>query len=489
MGFTLVFTLLIASAAFLYLLKRKNAYGNIPLAKGSTWMGVGKDFALNPVGFLVEQRRKLGDVFVMDLFILKFVVLLGAKNSSKVLKASDNEFHFLEGIIKTQPQLKSMAFYVSPEGNPWYEVSFKFLRSFMDNTRLDNYQKEWIKIAKKHFNEWEKQESINWFISISNLLLEASFTSSIGQDFYLKVASEEGRNLPDEYRRYESLIVNPLNFALPKWMTPQGREFVRIENRLLLDIHEECVRRLKDPEAHKDRTDYLQYLLNQAGGEFLACYPMHLLSVSLAAHTNTVGTFAWTALQSLNAGKMDRIRKEIDENEEKAVGGIYPLTGTPFLEACMRETGRLYTNLLMMRKVKEDSTVFVGDSEIPVSKGSLIALSPITNQQDPNIFEEPSKWIPERFLDEDKYKNWFRNQEFVQFGWGRHACLGERFTHRLLRGIMWTNLLRNYEIELVDGKREGVGINGVGFEPDWGNNVGTPFAKGRVGVKVSKRRL
>ena len=41
------------------------------------------DYNLNTVKFLVEQRKKLGDVFCVDLIILKIVFFLGAEGDRK----------------------------------------------------------------------------------------------------------------------------------------------------------------------------------------------------------------------------------------------------------------------------------------------------------------------------------------------------------------------------------------------------------------------
>lgn len=55
-------------------------------------------YGIDPVGFLARQRAKLGDVFCVDLFLLKFVVFLGAEGNRNVLRASEDQLSFWDRI-------------------------------------------------------------------------------------------------------------------------------------------------------------------------------------------------------------------------------------------------------------------------------------------------------------------------------------------------------------------------------------------------------
>lgn len=63
-------------------------------------LSVPVQYGMDPVGFLARQRAKLGDVFCVDLFLLKFVVFLGPEGNRSILRASEKELSFWE-MIKT----------------------------------------------------------------------------------------------------------------------------------------------------------------------------------------------------------------------------------------------------------------------------------------------------------------------------------------------------------------------------------------------------
>jgi sterol 14-demethylase len=211
----------------------------------------------------------------------------------------------------------------------------------------------------------------------------------------------------------------------------------------------------------------------------------------LAARTNIAGTWAWTLLHLVrNLEAMASFENEIAQNAPDQ-HGIYPLKGMPFAEACLRETGRLYTNLLTARYVTRE---MCGPDGIIIPKGWAVA-SPMAVHRDPDLYDSPDRWDPLRFLPgadgtPSNYSTLLRNVEYHQFGVGNHACPGERLSRSLLQGTLWPSLLDNYQLEVVSGVKDGEGMDGVGVKPDWGKNLGTPYAgEHEVFIKVTKRAV
>jgi hypothetical protein len=69
-------------------------------------------------------------------------------------------------------------------------------------------------------------------------------------------------------------------------------------------------------------------------------------------------------------------------------------------------------------------------------------------------------------------------------GIGKHACLGEKLTHSLLRASLWPALFDGYQVEIVDGVIDGEGIGGVGVKPNFREYFGTPFGDRELWVKI-----
>ena len=52
----------------------------------------------DPINFLLETREQLGDVFCVDLFVTKFVFVLGPEGNREVLRAPEERLSFWEQV-------------------------------------------------------------------------------------------------------------------------------------------------------------------------------------------------------------------------------------------------------------------------------------------------------------------------------------------------------------------------------------------------------
>lgn len=64
--------------------------------------------------------------------------------------------------------------------------------------------------------------------------------------------------------------------------------------------------------------------------------------------------------------------------------------------------------------------------------------------RDPEHFEDPDAFKPERFLPENKHR--INQYAFVPFGLGPRACIGIRFAYESLK-LLFIHLLHNFNVE------------------------------------------
>lgn len=117
------------------------------------------------------------------------------------------------------------------------------------------------------------------------------------------------------------------------------------------------------------------------------------------------------------------------------------------LHSAMKETLRMHPPLIfLMRKVLEPRLALHGKFLIP--ENDYIVVSPSVSGMLPEIYAQPNKWDPDRFLpprEEDKVAPY----SFLGFGAGRHGCMGEGFAYVQVKTI-WSVLMRTFEMEAVD---------------------------------------
>jgi sterol 14-demethylase len=129
--------------------------------------------------------------------------------------------------------------------------------------------------------------------------------------------------------------------------------------------------------------------------------------------------------------------------------------------------------IIMMRKVMNDFEF--GGYEFP--HGSMIFASPAVSHYIPEVFADPHRFDPTRFLaprSEDKANP----MAYIPFGAGRHRCMGIVFAQLQLRAL-WSHLLRNFDFALVEGDV---------YEPDYSRLLVGPRHPCRLRYRRRKLR-
>jgi len=116
----------------------------------------------------------------------------------------------------------------------------------------------------------------------------------MGQDFY----DRHGPELARLDRQLERLMQHPLLTAFPRWMSPQGRQAERIEQRfdelIQAEIEQRRIAEEKKPGSANNGPEYLSDILRKVGyTEFNSVIPAHIMSTMIGAHTNASASFAW----------------------------------------------------------------------------------------------------------------------------------------------------------------------------------------------------
>lgn len=215
----------------------------------------------------------------------------------------------------------------------------------------------------------------------------------------------------------------------------------------------------------------------------IAAFALHIIVLCIAGHTNQSTTTVWTLLHALRSTLLERLRQA---------------TSNDLLDATFRESGRLYTNLMLLRRITISQEIL--GRQIP--KGTYIACSPVVTARDPDVYPDPEKFRPERWLtdsgelDETQIKHLHRIGASSQFGKGQHACVGERLGRFMVMDLLWGIILGDdkepgFDVEIVSGIIEGVGIDNVGVEAAWAEeNLGTPSERGGpVLLRFSRRSV
>lgn len=85
-----------------------------------------------------------------------------------------------------------------------------------------------------------------------------------------------------------------------------------------------------------------------------------------------------------------------------------------------------------------------------VEKGSIVFLNNFEMNTAANLWDEPTKFMPERFLKDGCLK---KPEYFIPFSTGKRSCVGSKVVANIAFLVV-TTLLQRYDISLAEGTPE-----------------------------------
>ncbi|XP_039117674.1 cytochrome P450 81Q32-like [Dioscorea cayenensis subsp. rotundata] len=168
----------------------------------------------------------------------------------------------------------------------------------------------------------------------------------------------------------------------------------------------------------------------------------------LIAGTDTSATTMEWAMSLLlnNPQTLKKLIAELDANiKQGSLLQETDLPKLPYLDAVIKETLRMYPvgPLLEPHESSQDCTV--GGFHVP--SGTILLVNAWKIHRDPELWEEPNKFIPERFLRRsDEEIN--EGLKMMAFGLGRRRCPGEGLAMRVVALVVGT-LVQCFEWERI----------------------------------------
>lgn len=409
--------------------------GGVPL------LGHALEMKKNPVALIQRGRDMFGDIFSMRLPGAPTVVMTGHRAQERYFRMRDEEVSQREVYRFTVPVFgEGIAYDAEPE---IMREQLGFFHAALRESRLRTYAAGFIDEAESYFGRWA-DEGIASMVEIGNeLTIYTSSRSLLGKAFRDHLSAEFARL----YHDLEAGM-NTLSLFAPRFPSPAHIRRDRARVRL-----GEMIGKIVDERRTQgsDSEDFMQTLLESryADGRQLSAEEITglLLTIMFAGHHTSGVTFAWTGVM---LAMHPHLVRELREEQEAILGERTDLTLDDLramhkLEWTIKEVLRMYPPLIMLMR-KSLTDLEFGGYDIPA--GTMIMASPAVGQRIASIFADPHRFDPHRYgpgREEDKRSPYGH----IAFGAGRHRCMGLVFAQLQLRAL-WSHLLRNFDLELVD---------------------------------------
>ncbi|XP_024973240.1 cytochrome P450 81E8-like [Cynara cardunculus var. scolymus] len=169
----------------------------------------------------------------------------------------------------------------------------------------------------------------------------------------------------------------------------------------------------------------------------------NILTLLVAGTDTSSVTIEWAMSLLLNhPDVLKRARAEVDEHigYQRLVEET-DLTKLPFIQCIVHETLRLFpaAPLLVPHEPSEDCII----GGFHVSRGTMVLVNAWAIHRDPQLWDEPLSFKPERF---EKMGN--MGYRFIPFGVGRRQCPGAGLANRVVTSVL-ASLIQCFEWERV----------------------------------------
>jgi cytochrome P450 len=304
--------------------------------------------------------------------------------------------------------------------------------------RMKRYGELMSEVAGAEIERWPRGEAYPLRPRMQALTLEIILRAvfGLGEGARLEV-------LRTELRRLLDMVTNPRMMFLPALLGPQRLARMKLFQRDLArvdgPIYEEIAERRRAGDL-EDRDDILSLLLRarHEDGSPMSDTELRdeLMTLLVAGHETTANALAW-AIERLirHPDKMDRLTEEVRDG------------GTEYLDAVINETLRLRPVIsLVARRLTEP--VEIGGMALPA--GVTVAPSIYLTHRRADIYSEPDRFLPERFIDNPP-----GTYTWIPFGGGVRRCLGASFAQFEMQVVL-AELVRRRRLEPARAESEQV---------------------------------
>ncbi|OBK43670.1 cytochrome P450 [Mycobacterium sp. 1081908.1] len=317
---------------------------------------------------------------------------------------------------------------------------------------LASYADKMTAVAKAEIALWPRGKPVRLHPRIQALTLEIILRTVFGLN--------EGNRLDRLRAEMVRIFARTTGVSTQLFLVALGPQRIRAKlvQRLLLGVDRLLYAEIAERRRADDldgRTDVLSTLLRarHEDGRPMSDVEIRdeLMTLLLAGHETTATALAWAVERLVrHPGHYARLVDEIHTGREQ------------FLDAVVKETLRLRP---VISVVSRRLTAPMQIGGVPLPAGVNVMPSIYLMHRRPEIYPEPERFMPERFLGERA-----GTYTWIPFGGGVRRCIGEAFAEFEMRVVLAT-LFGDCDVRPISERPEAVRRGGISPVPARGATV------------------
>ena len=397
-----------------------------------------------PFGYYEEMRRRYGTLFTLPSLNGTLVVTGTPEGALELFQSPSEDFVVGFGVDALLPVVGPGSLLLLDSDR--HRRERKLLSPAFHGSRMRAYSEMIRDAALRHAEEWKEGEVFPVQETMQKIALEVMMRAVFG------VQNTEDAD------RFGEVVMTAVNEAhpAPLFFKSLQREFfgfgpwarfMRERKRVETILHAHIVSRRRDlAKGAAPGDDILSQLLtarfDDGTGMPDDAIFSQLLTLLVAGHETTASTLAW-ALYEIHRQPNVLARARADISSVGLDAPAEEIAALPSLQAIADETLRIHPIVAEAVRTVKEGVRFQG-YDLPA--GISIAVSIIMIHNDPELYPEPERFRPERFLERKHGPS-----EHLPFGGGYRRCIGAAFAMNEIKIVLGT-LLPRFELALAEDR-------------------------------------
>ena len=372
-------------------------------------------FARGPFEFVDAATSECGDAYRMELPGTNDIYALCHPDYFKRILVTD-----VDSFTKTDDFQQAFGNgLLSTDGRQWRNQR-NILQPLFYRDHIKGFAEQMGVCTQRRLNTWNDGDTRDMEAEMQDLTIEILFSTLFGRE----IRPGEGAELRDAADGLNEWFT-PTSWMLPHWVpTPARRRFKHSKARL----REEVRKIFADNREHtatgtEDILSQLRRAQDTESGLSKDEIEDQLVTMVFAGYETTAVAlaFAWYSLAT-----HPQIRRQFHEELDTVLGGQAPsyddLRDLEVTERIIKETLRLFPPLHTIPRRTQSRVEFDG---FHIPEGEEVHLGVLHAHRDPNIYENPLEFKPERW--DGNVEDEIHDFGYIPFGGGRRTCIGREF--------------------------------------------------------------
>jgi cytochrome P450 len=420
-----------------------SARSTAPGPRGSWPIGSFFDEAKDPLGFLCENQRRFGDVFLYRMGGRLHCVLSHPEDVKRVL--IDEAPSFPKPAMP--PSLFAGKGLFGSEGEPWRKHRRMIQPAFL-RERMLGWVDTIVDATGKMLARWEPFARSGQGFDGYEEMLRLAYTVQAR----LSLTEEPPASIYENMRaavRHIGLRDSPMRElvygALP-FLSPWRRQMEGFMRPIDVFIFAKIAMRRRGEGVRPDLLQMLLELRDKDTGEGFSDTEVRdeLMNLWGAGYEATGAALAWALfLLDRNPHVLERLRRETQEVLAGGPPTVETVDSLVYAGWTFREALRVFPPAWRLERQATRAVEFRG---VRVPAGTLLFMLPYMLHRDPRFWESPEVFEPERFAPERSAGR--PRCSYVPFGAGQRTCLGN--TLALMKGaLILAMVVQRYRVHPV----------------------------------------